>query len=47
MRLAPRMRNIRMTALQAVFNESIENHIPQIWAIGFLVILSKNHVFKP
>ena len=40
MRLALRMRNIRMTALQAVFNESIENHIPQIWAIGFWLFRS-------
>lgn len=46
MKLPPRMRNIRKAVLKAVFNESAENHVPQIWAIGFLVILSKNHVFK-
>ncbi len=35
MRLHPRMRNIRESVRQAVFNESAENHVPQIWAIGF------------
>ena len=43
MRLPPRMRNIRRAVRQAVFNESTENHVPQIWPIGFF----GNSIEKP